>query len=191
MKVLNRVFSIVLFFIVGEFFISCNYNSSFDKNEWLFVKPFNKNDTAVYRSAKGQMDTIIFYAVVEDTVKVRNIEQGFYNNNRLRVGYALTKNSFHKFLIESINKEPEYFIIFSKAKYSSSFKQVSFLGLLFDDDNLKLITKPYDTAIVFSKKDAKYSGQNINEGINSFNFNFNVGIISFIDKHNVAWIKIK
>ena len=187
MKGLNNL--ILIFAII--FLNSCIQNSSFSKEELGFFKPYFKADTAIYKSLKGQLDTVIFTKMTIDTVEVRSIEQGFYNNNILRVSYKLTENSYHKVTVKSINNEPDDFLSISKAKNSHSSKEIYFLGLLFDEEYFdKIINIIQTEVIVFDESKAKYKDANINEGIKSFKFSFTKGILSFVDKNNVEWLRI-
>jgi hypothetical protein len=171
-------------------FASCTGNASFTSEEMRFVKPFEIDSVIVYKSEQGQIDTVRFFKLKIDTIRYRNIEQGFYNESALTVGYELTNNSFHKITVQSINKEPEHFLLFLKAKKSHSSKEISFLGLVFDEDYVNKIINTKDSSIIFSSENAQYKGVNINEGIKSFRFDFNKGIVSFIDKHEIEWVRI-
>jgi hypothetical protein len=81
-------------------------------------------------------------------------------------------------------------LLFLKAKKSHSSKEISFLGLVFDEDYVNKIINTKDSSIIFSSENAQYKGVNINEGIKSFRFDFNKGIVSFIDKHEIEWVRI-
>lgn len=170
-------------------FSACMENVKFSEDEVRFTKPFLKTGTVIYQSSTGLIDTIMFYQAMNDTVKVRNIEQGFYNNSRLSVSYELTSNSYHKFTVKSVNKEPEKFIQFNKAKDSHHSKEISFLGLVFGKAYLEKMDVRNKNEIAFSMENATYNEVNINEGIKSFVFDFDKGIISFIDIQNNKWEK--
>jgi len=187
MKGLNNLIGMCVILFMN----SCIGNSSFNQAELKFVNPYFKPDTATYKSSQGLMDTIIFTARAVDTVEYRNLAQGYYNENILRVSYKLTNNSFHKFLNESINNEPVDFISISKAKNSHSSKEIYFLGLLFDEEYLDSIIKTnQNEVIVFNEDKATYKDANINEGIKSFKFSFTNGIISFVDKTDIEWLRV-
>jgi hypothetical protein len=171
-------------------FGSCSANASFTSEEMRFVRPFENDSVVVYKSAQGQVDTIKFLKLRSDTIRYRNIEQGFYNENALTVGYELTDNSFHKITVQSLDKEPEHFLLFLKAKNSHSSKEISFLGLVFDKEYINKILNTKDSLIIFSRENARYKGVNINEGIKSFKFDFNKGIVSFIDKNDIEWARM-
>lgn len=191
MKTFNSSFFIVILVASTKLFTSCTGNASFSSEEMRFAKPFVRADTAIYQSDSGQTDTIIFQAVRIDTIKYRNFEQGFYNENMLRVAYELSPKSFHQFTVESTDGTPTYFINFIRAKNSHSAKEIYFLGLTFDEEYLDNIAAVKDKSILFSKEKAKYSGVNINEGIQSFEFSFDKGVIAFVDRQGREWIRVK
>lgn len=168
-------------------FASCTGNASFTSEEMRFVAPFEKDSIVIYKSEEGQLDTIRFLKLKIDTIRYRSIEQGFYNENALTIGYELTSNSYHKITVQSINNEPEHFLLFIKARKSHSSKEISFLGLVFDEDCINKILNRKDSSIIFSRENAQYKGVNINEGIKSFKFDFKHGVISFIDKNDIEW----
>src|SRR5438309_5320627 len=105
---------------IMQLFTSCISNDSFTSNELRFTKPFESEKVIIFKSTTGLIDTIRFFRFKLDTIKHRNLEQGFYNENTLTVGYELTLNSFHKTTVQSIEKEHENFIFFLKAKNSHS-----------------------------------------------------------------------
>jgi hypothetical protein len=182
--------SMIRFIIILTFFLSCNYSRHFSKEELRLFEPFSKPDTIIFKSDIGQFDTIIFSRVITDTIRFRNIEQGFYDNDILRVGYKITEGSYHKFLINSVTNEPEYFISFSKTKRSYSNKEICFLGLLFNESYLNQITANKESQIVFEESEAQKTGVNINQGIKSFVFDFGKGVVYFIDKNNIKWSRL-
>lgn len=189
MKILVEKYFFVIFILLIQIFTSCLGNATFTKDEIRFMKPFFKENIIIFKSNIGQIDTITFLKYNVDTLKFRNIEQGFYNENRLFVGYKLSKGSYHKITLNSIYETPEKFLSFTKAKNSHSSKEISFLGLIFDenfmDKNISNIDK-----IIFNKQNAIYSGININDGIKSFTFNFEKGIISYVDKKGNIFTRI-
>ena len=166
---------------------SCNDNASFTPDEMRFTKPFANSSTVVFKSSAGQTDTVTFHPIIVDTVKYRNLEQGFYNENFLGIDYELTNNSFHKILGGST----ERFLLFLKAKNSHSANEISFLGLLFNEDYLNKVMDTKDSLVVFSQENARYTGVNINEGIKRFTFDFNKGVVSFVDRQDREWIRTK
>lgn len=173
--------------IAVTFLSSCFSVEGFSKEELLFAKPFLNPHQLIFQSPTGQRDTIAFSAMSIDTIKYRSIEQGFYNELALSVNYRLSPGSYHKETIKSVNDEPEHFLQFTRAKGSHSSKQVSFLGLIFNEGYLNRIAGERKGVLNFRKEEAVYSGVNINEGIKSFLFSFDKGIISFIDKQGDEW----
>ncbi len=183
---MNKLLTILLVSAI-TLLCSCFGVDPFSQNDLKFVKPFNKTDTVIYTSEKGQVDTIIFSAVSNDTLKLRNLEQGFYDENRIKVSYALTKNSYHKLSTGEVHNEPHHFIQFAQAKHSHSSKEIYFLGLIFDQEYIESIDVNNKSEFTFSHENAIYEEVNINEGIKSFTLNFDKGILSFIDKNNIKW----
>jgi len=190
MKILSNAAFLIILIVMMQLFASCTSNASFTSKEMRFTKPFENDNVVVYKSQKGQIDTVRFLKLKIDTIRYRNIEQGFYNENAVTVGYELTNSSFHKITVQSIDKEPEHFLLFLKAKNSHSSKEISFLGLAFGEDYINKILNTKDSSIVFSDENARYKDVNINEGIKSFKFDFNRGVVSFIDKHDIEWVRI-
>ena len=191
MRKLIRLFLAGLILVSIFVLNSCVSNSSFSQDELKFVNPYLKSDTVIYKSSQGITDTIIFASYIVDTVRVRNLSQGYYNENTLRVRYKLTNNSFHKLLQQSLNNEPIDFISFSKVKNSHSTKEIYFLGLLFNKDFIEdLIKTNTSEEVIFKGEKAQYTGLNINKGIKSFTFNFLKGVVSFIDDSDGEWIRV-
>lgn len=190
MKILNnfRVFALLISTL--QLYQSCTGNASFTDQEMRFTNPFKENTVVVYKSAKGQMDTVRFLRVKMDTAKFRSFEQGYYNENFVIVDYELTNNSYHKISIPSVDKKTENLLLFRKTKGSEGSKEFGFLGLLFDEDYLKRILNTKDSVIIFDRNDARYTGLNINEQIKRFKFDFNRGIVSFTDIHDIEWIRV-
>jgi hypothetical protein len=191
MKTFNSLFFIAILAAATKLFTSCTGNTSFSPEEMRFAKPFSRADTAIYLSDAGQTDTIIFQAARIDTIIYRNFEQGFYNENMLRIAYELSPKSFHQFTVASTDGTPTYFINFVRAKNSHSVKEIYFLGLTFDEDYLDNIAAVTDKSILFSKEKAKYRDVNINEGIQNFEFSFDKGVVSFVDRQGVKWAREK
>lgn len=173
--------------VSAAFLCGCFSIADFSEEELRLVKPFSKNQELIFKSPTGQRDTIVFGAATFDTIKYRNIEQGFYNELALSVPYRLSPGSFHKVTVTSINREPEHFLQFTKAKGSHGSKEISFLGLIFDEEYINRIIRQKKVELNFRKEDANYSGVNINEGIKSFVFRFDRGVVSFVDMHDTEW----
>ena len=193
MKILNSFFFIAIFIIVIRLFPSCTGNASFNHEETRFTEPFKNTNIVVYKSALGQIDSIKFFKRELDTIKYRNFSQGFYNENILNVKYQILNHSYHKLdfgaglsnygLVES-------FLSFLKSKNGHDNKEISFLGLAFDEDYISKILNTKDSSIIFSSENALYKSVNIKEGIKSFKFNFEKGIISFVDKKGIVWVRL-
>lgn len=187
MTLSKRWFYLLVCLFISSAFSSCLNTPSFTKEELKFANPFSKADTGVYKSSKGQTDTIIYHAAIKDVLKIRSGERGFYNENRLIVYYELSNGSYHKFTVHSSNGEHKHLISF----YKNDSKEICFLGLIFNDQYIDSICNNPGSTISFIINNAQYSGMNINEGINSFQFDFNKGIVSFKDKYNSLWLRIK
>jgi hypothetical protein len=196
MKISNKSsnFFNYLWLVIAWGLSSCTRNARFTPSELAFVKPFTKINTAVFQSDLGQMDTIIFYAARFDTLRVRNFSSGFYNQDILTVKYQLSPRSFHQFIGPHDNSTPIDFISFSKVKSSYENKEIFFLGLSISEDYAKYITEnatiDYSKAISFERRNAQYTGMNINQGIQSFVFSFTEGIKSYIGENGVKWRRV-
>ena len=169
---------------------SCMENAQFTTAELNFAKPFMRTDTAIYKSDSDQIDTIIFHAASIDTVRLRNMAQGFYNDNILRVSYELTPKCYHKFTVPSTDGNPVYFISFAKVKDSYSTKEIYFLGLLFNEKYLDHVEPIKEKSILFSEDRAVYKDVDINETIRNFEFDFDRGVVSFVDIKGIKWRRI-
>src|SRR5437763_10836489 len=168
MKKLNNTPFIVTITIMMRLFSSCTGNVSFTQNEMRFTEPFKKDQVIIYKSSLGQIDSIKFFKRQIDTVKYRNFSQGFYNENIFRVKYQLLNNSYHKIDYGaglSNYKLVDNFLSFLKSKNGHSDKEISFLGLGFDEEYINKIISSKDSVLVFRYENARYKGVNINEGI--------------------------
>jgi hypothetical protein len=182
------IYPLLIVAIISAIFLNgCFSVGDFGEEELLFVKPFSKNQELIFKSPTGQKDTIVFGEATFDTIKYRNIEQGFYNELALSISYKLSPGSFHKVTVTSVKNETEHLLQFTRAKGSHSSKEISFLGLIFDEKYINNIVGKRNNVLNFRKEDAVYSGVNINEGIKSFVFSFDKGIISFVDKSSAEW----
>lgn len=191
MKVLSRFYFSVIVLFCMQFFNSCTGgNASFSSEEMRFAKPFSDKSIVIYRSEIGQLDTVTFLNYKIDTIRYRNLEQGFYNENTLSVRYDLSESSYHKITVKGVNGDWQDLMLFLKAKNSHSSRQFSFLGLLFDESYLDVVMSTKDSVVVFNENHARYKGVNVNEGIKSFTFSFKKGIIFFTDNHNIRWERI-
>ena len=184
----NRLLIIAVVCVI--FLNGCMSTAEFSEDELRFAEPFSNNQELIFKSAIGHIDTFIFGAVRVDTIRYRNIEQGHYNEIVLSVPYRLSPGSFHKLTVRSVNNEPEHFLQFARAKGSHSSKEISFLGLIFDESYIDKAIAGRKAVLNFREEEANYSGVNINEGIKSFVFHFEKGIVSYIDKNNAEWQRI-
>jgi hypothetical protein len=177
---------------VIRLFPSCTGNASFNHQEMRFIEPFKDTNIIIYKSALGQIDSVKFFKWELDTIKYRNFSQGFYNENILNVKYQILNHSYHKLDfgagLSNYDLE-ESFLSFLKSKNGHDDKEISFLGLAFGEDYINKILDTKDSSIIFSSEKALYKSVNINEGIKSFKFDFEKGIISFVDKNGVEWVR--
>ena len=193
MKIIKNAFLTISVFLIMNILLSCTRNSSFNNIEMRFTKPFTKDQTIIYKSSLGEIDSVKFFKREIDTIKYRNFSQGFYNENILNVKYQILNHSYHKLdfggglsnygLVES-------FLSFLKSKNGHYDKEISFLGLAFGEDYINKILSTKDSSIIFSSENALYKSVNINEGIKNFEFNFNKGVLSFIDNRNIKWVRM-
>lgn len=163
---------------------SCTTNAKFSKQDLMLTKPYSKSDTMVYTNGSNA-DTIVFYAAKFDTVKFRNMEQGFYNSYSISINYTISPSSYHKFK-EIDSSGSERMILISNSG-SKSTKEFFFLGLLFDSDGVNDRLNTSTSTVNFKSENARYKKLNINEPIVSFEFNCSNGITSFVDDHGVKW----
>jgi hypothetical protein len=165
---------------------------TFSTQELKFTKPFAFDDTIIYKSNYTEYDTIIFYKVLYQVNHTRNLEQGFYDNYSYNVDYRLTMGSYHKIINpnEIAARTTLYGIRKSSDSPTSNGQEFCFLGLIFDDKYLDNIMLDTNSITIFDESKAQYKGMNINEGINSFTFEKEKGIVSFIDKKNNKWFRV-
>ncbi len=172
---------------------SCIGNASFSPEEIRFTAPYHNKSTAIYKSDTGNLiDTIIFSKAQKKITKVRHLEVGFYNVNQIFITYKLSKKSFHRIMLHSIDKldEPDPFINFMKYSDYSSGEEIDFLGLIFGKEYIDKCIETKKDIITFDEKDASHSGININKGIKSFKYSVKKGVTSFIDDDGIEWKKI-
>ncbi len=192
MKTLNNRNKLIIIFatVLLFFCISINMGAAFKSNELKFIKPFARYQTVIFKSNKGELDTIKFYKFHIDTIRYHNIEQGFYNEYDLKVGYELTDNSYHKLITIPNNKKTDDFITYIKVKGSYETKEISFLGLVFENKFIIDAISSQSDSILFGKQDAVYEGVNINKGISSFVYSKTSGIISYSDITGSIWKRV-
>ena len=176
--------------IILFYFIGCVTQpiKNFTQQDFMLIKPFKQKDTVVYLSSKGQTDTIIFYPAKVDTNKYRNFEQGFYDQYVLSVNYNLLSGSYHKFILTDKNNGMED--LYSCSISDISIRELSFLGIVFSKDMLDNLLIDSGKIITFNSYQAQYQDVNINEGIRSFTFSTQIGIISYVDTNNIEWVRI-
>jgi len=76
---------------------SCIKVKDFTKEDLKWFTPYNKANTVIFISKRGELDTIIFYKKTASSDTIRNfLEQGYYNVNYLTVPYKLTSGSYHQ-----------------------------------------------------------------------------------------------
>ena len=161
----------------------------FSKQDFMFIRPFNRLDTVIFTSTKGQFDTIIFHPAEIDTVKRRSFELGFYNAYVMGVEYELTHGSIHcrRYILDGkvlYGTTPEVFYSVNISTKEYSGKELSFFDLKYGEDSLKRIYVD-TTSIISFNGDGKGNGR----GINSFTFSPNIGIISYIDTGGIKWVR--
>ena len=184
-KLIIIVATVLLFLFIGK-----NVSATFTANELKFVKPYSESHIAIYKSDKGQIDTIKFYKFYIDTIKYRNTEQGFYNEYDLIVRYELTEDSYHKLITVPNNKKTDNLMTFIKVKGSYETKEMGFLGLVFENKFILNAISSRVDSVLFSDKDAIYRNININKGISSFVYRKDQGIVSYSDDTGSIWKRI-
>ena len=189
----KKVLYFTLCFLMTICICSCSYrNVTFSTQELKFTKPFVFNDTIIYKSIYGNSDTIIFYKVLYQVNQTRNLEQGYYNNYSYNVDYRLTIGSYHKII--NPNEVGAQTNLYDITKSSDSptinGQEFCFLGLIFDDKYLDSLLIDTNSITIFDESKAQYQEMNINEGIKSFIFEKEKGIVSFIDKNNNKWFRV-
>lgn len=147
------------------------------------LSPFSTKQIAIYTSEE-KADTIIFYQVKEQLIKMRHLERGFYDMYIKSIEYELTSGSFHKF-----PQNPKAFFLSLTNKSSSDRTSVSlnFLGLIFDADGVDIEAK--NSILTLSDSTALHTFININECIKSFKFEQEKGIIEFTDCSGNKWAR--
>ena len=192
-NMLERQTLVLFIFLPTILLWSCSYNKvTFTKQELKWTIPYQSDDTVIYQTRDDKRDTIIFYQVEHQVNSTSNFEQGFYNNYTYGVDYRLTINSYHKNINpnEIGTKTSLYDIEKSSDNPTSAGQEFCFLGLIFDYKFLENISEDTNSIILFDGAKAQYREMNINEGIKSFKFQKEQGIISFIDKNNEEWFRL-
>lgn len=193
MKESSSFFLLIFFLLTVNVLCSCTGNASFTESEIRFTEAFKQDQIIVFRSSLGQIDKIKFYKRELNTIKYRNLSQGFYNENILRVRYQLLDSSYHKIDYGAGLSNYELidnYLSFLKSKNGHSNKEINFLGLEINESYIENLINKKDSVFIFRSEDAQYKNININEGIQRFTFSLTQGVVSFIDKHGVEWKRI-
>lgn len=164
----------------------------FDESDMIWFAPFNvANDTAIFVSQSGELDTIIFHKQESASDSTRSIGQGFSNTNYLTVRYDITRGSYHKFTVvhEGTDTCTQNFASMAKSSSGHESLEIVFIGMLFNGENLDRIRKRNDSTFFFDGADANYNGICVDEGINDFTFNTNRGVIEYTDRRNIKWTR--
>lgn len=190
----SRKVSIFLSVFIWTILFGCSNNKvKFTKQQLRLTIPFQNTETFIYKSGENKSDTITFYKVQYSFSHTSNFSQGFYDTYSYNVNYQLTPNSYHKSSLPGFLGKEESLFHISKSSDNpeSTGQEFSFLGLIFDYKFLESISNDTTSLIIFDEKSAQYNGMNINEGIKIFKFQTDKGIVSFIDKNNVEWLRFK
>lgn len=173
---------------------ACNFGQvktfTFDSLKWF--KPYNQTETVIFKSEKGEIDTIIFHKTDTTKYSIKDLEQGFYNKTTLSVAYEFTKGSYHQFA--KLNREVKRYeqnILSISNSSSSEFteKEISFIGIIFNGKEMENIKQLDSSTYFFDSNKATYPEINVEEGISNFTFDTEKGIIQYTDKRNVNWIR--
>ena len=168
----------------------CMYNvDNFTDEEVKWTKPFNKNQTIIFTSEKGEFDTIIFKEVVMSNETVNDLERGFYKSNYLNVPYKFTKGSYHQFDFDGNTASEQDLISIQKSSAGFGGMEISFIGLLFNEDEIKKAKKIDTNTYQFDNSNSTAKWVNVKKGIKKFTFNTDIGIVNYIDERDVKWKK--
>ncbi len=185
------------FAIIWILFFACTTRKdvAFDNNDLKWLRPFNTTDTIIYRSQNGLSDTITFFQQESNRSSVSSFEQGSYTTYSKSVTYKLTDSSYHKFIqvnsngiqVYSNSKKQYLFSLSKSNNQTETGMEISFLGLIFNESYLKSLRTDSIKVLTLDEVKAAYKNMNVTEGIKTFDFDFQKGIISFIDYNNVKW----
>jgi hypothetical protein len=180
--------NLLLTIVVVVLFQNCSSSASFTDKELKWFRPFRNVDTSIFVTENGLCDTIIYFGIDTLAAKMRNLEQGFRNERTLQIGYTLTKNSYHKFVFPAKDTQPENFIsVTDNDNWTKPMLELSFLGSIYDNSFFDKAKQDNKGVVHFDSTSSIYHGINIAEGIKSFDFDLEKGIVSFIDKFNRKW----
>jgi hypothetical protein len=168
----------------------CDYTvKAFTEDELKWFKPYDKTDIIVFVSEKAEQDSIVFGKTIAHSNSVRNVGQGYYNENHLAVPYEFTKGSYHQSAKMSNGKDlySHEVVTMSKSSSGNDMMEIEFIGTIFNGKHLKSIRKVDGCTYYFDSSKANYSGMNVEKGIKSFTFDTNVGIVKYVDDRGVIW----
>ncbi len=169
----------------------CIKVKDFTKDEIKWFNPYGKNDTVIFISSKSELDTMIFYKTVVTRDTVRSFERGFYNQIYLTVPYKITEGSYHHFALTGQGKDRYDQNIFNISKTSDGLTtlEITFLGTIFDGQELHNIERINSYVYYFDSQKATYVGMDEEKGkaIKDFTFDVRSGIIKYIDERNIEW----
>ena len=188
----NKIKFLFFFFLI-MMFQSCFLikNRDFDAEDLKWLKPFSEDKTVIYHSEKNEFDTIFYSKYKDYHASVRDIERGFYDENSFSIRYKLSKGSYHQFA--DVGDLRESGAVFLSIANSSLYQRnhadliIYFLGIRYDDDSIKNISKIDEKILYFDVKKATYPEINISEGISNFTYNLDSGVVEFLDNRNVKW----
>jgi|GEM_PF-1169465 len=170
---------------------SCIKVKDFTNAELKWFLPYNKLDTVIFISKKGELDSIIFFKKIASSDTVRSIERGYYNINYLEVPYKLTSGSYHQFALMGYGKTRYDQNVFNISKTSDGITtlEVTFLGTIFNGKELNNIKQQNKYVYYFDSRKATYVGMDEEKGkaINNFTFDVRFGIIKYTDERSVEW----
>ncbi len=188
----KKIFTVFFTLILLE---SCFVGNvkTFTSDDLKWFEPYNKSETLVFESDKGEMDTIIFHKIDTTKYSVRDIEQGFYDRTTLSVAYKLTKGSYHQFAKmsgDSVLYEHDLINISNSSSSDFTAKEFTFIGIIFNGKKINNIKQLDNSTYFFERSKATYPEIDVEKGINNFTFEIKKGIIKYTDNRNVNWKRI-
>ena len=166
------------------------YNvDDFTEEQLKWTKHFNKNQTIIFTSERGELDTITFKKVAMSNETVNDMERGFYKSNYLNVTYEFTKESYHQFDFNGNIAYEQDLISIQKTSAGFGEMGISFIGLLFNEYEIKKAKKIDANTYQFDSSNTTAKWVNVKKGIKNFTFNTNIGIVNYTDERNVKWKK--
>jgi len=185
-------YSLILFLLVAT--TGCMKVKDFTSDEIKWFLAYKKNDTAIFISKRGELDTMFFYKMIPqgDTVR-EGFGRGYYNENYLSVPYKLSEGSYHHFAFMGDGKtryDQNIFSISKKSDGTTTF-EITFLGTIFNGKELSNIKRLSKYVYYFDSAKATYVGMDMERGkaIKDFTFDIRSGITTFTDERSVKWEK--